>query len=318
MESELGYCTLEVSLAPQATLFDAERRLRSLLDELNEVLDPSGHRLLGYGIQPLTPPSRALVAPKSRFLIYDRRYQSNFLNPSVGTDIHTFTVAAANQCHIDIAFDEAMAAVNTLGALAGVQLALTANSPVWRGEIDGRHQAVRETFYDILYDFHGDSIDRPFGILPEFGTLAEYIRFLLRFEPLMVLRHGHYVEVLGDSSIGDLLSAVGPIPGRTLAGDTVPIEPDRDGDLLSLANRLESNVRLSPQYGTLESRISCQQPPGEILVVPALILGLLENLPEAEALVGTWPRATWQASRLGAACLGLNARIAGQPITEIA
>lgn len=315
VESELGYCTLEVALAPQTTLFEAERCSQRLLTELTEELDQSGHRLLGYGMQPLTPPSRSLVAPKERFVIYDRRSRSD--RSSSCADIHLFTVAAADQCHVDVSLDEAVTAVNTLGALAGLQLALTANSPVWRGEVDPTNKAVRETFYDILYGTRGDGGHRTFGILPRFHDLADYLSHLCHLEAMMVMRDGRHVEILDDLSIGELLSHESTVAGRTSTGEPVAVEP-RDDDVLFLASRLESNVRLSPRYGTLESRISCQQPPGEMLVVPALILGLLENLSEAETLVASLPHEAWEASRLEAARRGLEAQIADNSAVELA
>lgn len=61
VELELGYPTIEVSTAPEPTIEDAVERMRRLLRPLADRAAEASCAVLGYGMQPFTPPSRALI-----------------------------------------------------------------------------------------------------------------------------------------------------------------------------------------------------------------------------------------------------------------
>jgi glutamate--cysteine ligase len=76
------------------------------------------------------------------------------------------------------------------------------------------------------------------------------------------------------------------------------------------------NARLS-RYYTLENRINDQQPPDDIMTIPALTLGIMENLNEAVSLINEYPWEMLQEARLEAARSGLKATVRNIPIAEI-
>ena len=87
---------------------------------------PLGWRVLGYGVQPLSPPTRALLSPKQRY---------STLADIMGADWIWYTVTASDQAHVDVSRDEAVSALNFGNLMAPVIVALCANSPVVAGEL---------------------------------------------------------------------------------------------------------------------------------------------------------------------------------------
>ncbi|MEM1119592.1 MAG: hypothetical protein AAGJ18_04045, partial [Bacteroidota bacterium] len=59
--TDLGHSTLEIALAPQTDLWKIQEQLNELLLLLLSYFDQHHCRILGYWIQPFTPPSRDLL-----------------------------------------------------------------------------------------------------------------------------------------------------------------------------------------------------------------------------------------------------------------
>ncbi|NQT87312.1 hypothetical protein HQ560_11140, partial [bacterium] len=94
---ETGYCKTEFSLAHVANLFDLADAVHRLRDELRPFAESHQVHFLGYGIQPVTPPSRRLLMKKSRTSVWDRIFTSNrHVAPEDGDDMHLFTINAAS------------------------------------------------------------------------------------------------------------------------------------------------------------------------------------------------------------------------------
>ncbi len=305
---ELGYCTLEISLAPERTLFLAEQRLGEVLAPVLRCVARHKCSLLGYGIQPSTPPSRRLVAPKQRYLHYPALSSNDWLSEEDGEDIHLFTVAAASQCHVKVSASEAVRVLNVLNALAGVQLALTANSSVWRASVDPNLKAVRERMYDWVFDQGTFQAISTKGVAPTFRSLSDYTGYLCRLRATLVQRGAYTLRLPDDVTVGDFFERGGPLEGTRLDGGREVVVP-RPEDLYYFAALLEFNARLSPSYGTVESRVSCQQPPNALLSVPALVLGLVENLAESEALADAIGTENFVPLRFAAMTRGLHGEV---------
>lgn len=211
-----------------------------------------------------------------------------------------FTVIADNQVHVDVGLDEAVTAVNVLNALAGAQLALTANSSVWNSQIDLDHVAVRELFWDWwgTDDFRHGIPPRP---LRDF---ADYVQSTVELRPVYVKREGQYLGLTHYPSFLDYFGSAAPV-GRSSEGQEVKLRPETaDIDLHDRA--FWWNARLS-RFATVESRVSCQQPPGELLAPAALVLGLVENLTEAQAVLRGYRWDKLRELRTQAAHTGLQA-----------
>ena len=290
--TDAGIGILEIALAPQLNLHEVQSQLNKILIILIEYFDTQNCQMLGYGIQPLTPPSRKLLMPKERYLFYEQLSGNQTIPKSRGADAHLLTITASNQCHIDISQQEAIPAINVLNALSGLQIALHANSPIWQGAIDPTFKANREIFWDLCYPDRLNQI----GIPPKFKSIEDYIQYLLQFKPMLVKRGKQLLKVLGKTTFKKFLLDGTPSIGKTLNGKSVVIHPSVK-DIHALNSFCYFNARLVPKHGTIESRMCCQQPPKETLTSAALTLGILENLEAANQLMDKLPWKTWQLLR---------------------
>jgi gamma-glutamylcysteine synthetase len=284
VSTDLGYPTIEVTTPATPTLFAAQHRLDQLLSSVVASCAANDCLVLGYGMQPITPPSRELVTRSSRYLMYERFSDHRYLPSDVGADIHLFTITAATHCHIDVQLSEAVRAVNVLNALAGVQIALTANSPIWNGRIDPEWKAARENFYDRTYDPEKWPSGRPCGVPPAFHDLDDYLEAVLDTWVPLVERNGVALALNSPRLTAREFMQAAAVCAGNADGDIVQIAPE-PSDIISFAHHLEFDARLCPAHGTVESRISCAQPPGAAVEAAAFALGLVENLADAERLI---------------------------------
>ena len=324
---ETGFCKVEFSLAHTdslAALAAEVGEIRSLISEFDR---QSGTVFLGFGLQPLTPPGKDLLMQKSRNLFWDRLFGGNeHIPPCSGTDVHLFTISASNQVHVDVRMDEAVDAVNVFNGLAGAQVALTANSNIWQGRIDPDYKCLGEMFWEWwLKEAH---LGR-YGV-PEkkFRDLEDYFGEIVKFSPVYVRRKGVPVALPHCRTFSDFFSCDDDGTqcrrkddgerdcGTTAAGEGVKITAEY-GDLDQHFTFFWHSARLS-RYYTLENRINDQQPPEEMLCIPAMTLGIMENLKEAVDLVDSFPWEVLREMRVQAARNGMDAEVRGVDVNEIA
>ncbi len=323
---ETGFCKVEFSLAHTDNLISLHRSIQEIENLIAEFSDMSGAIFLGYGIQPVTLPGKHLLMKKGRNLFWDRLFGGNeHIRPEDGTDVHLFTLSASNQAHIDVTMDECVDAINVFNGLAGPQIAMTANSNIWKGKVDPEYKCVGEMFWDWwLKDNHHTR----YGV-PErrFRDLEDYFYSILDFSPVYVKRDGIPVGLPNCRTFSDFYSCrPGDIKceaglsnkrrcGLTADGLETEVSSERH-DLEQHFTFFWHNARLS-RYFTLENRINDQQPPGEFLTVPALTLGIMENLGDASSLVNEYPWDVLRELRPEAARRGLKAEAGGIRVSDI-
>lgn len=309
--TDAGSGVIELVLAPQNNLHTIQASLAAILSLLVSFFDSRQCKMLGYGVQPLTAPSRALLMPKERYLFYEKFSPNNLIPKSEGADAHLLTITASNQCHIDIGQEEAISALNVLNALSGLQIMLNANSPIWRGQTDPDFKANREIFWEYCYPDRHNQV----GIPPEFRDLKDYIRYMLAFKPMLVERE-RLLQLLNKATFKDYLLNKSPAIGQDLKGEQYIVQP-RVEDIHYLNTFCYFDARLVPKLGTIESRMCCQQPPDAPLAPTALTLGLLSNLSEAQQLAATYPREVWKQIRLDAIQDTFNTTVEGASILSL-
>lgn len=292
--TDVGYCTVEVSFSPEENLMLLESHVKQVINLLVGYFSRHKCRILGYGVQPLTKPNKSLLANKGRYIFFEQDSLNRFIDPHDGVDLHVFTTSAANQVHIDIYRDEAIRAVNVLNGLAGLQIAFGVNAPIWKGRVDEQWKAIREIFWDYGWTNRLDQI----GIPKKFKDYSDYVAYISSFRPLMVKRQGEYIKILGRKTFLEFLTNKSSV-GLRVNGNNVLLRPNLN-DIHFQAGFAWFDARLAPAYGTLEARVCCQQPPGETLIVPAFVLGVVENLEKAEKLLGQFRWTEWQKLRFEA------------------
>ncbi|MGK0364314.1 MAG: glutamate--cysteine ligase [Saprospiraceae bacterium] len=307
--TDIGYSTIEIVLAPQKKLYTLQSHLLELLFFLMDFFESQNCRMLGYGIQPVSCPSKKILMPKERYSFLEKLSTTRFLPKSEGGDPSFLTITASNQCHIQIGLEDAVLANNVLNALSGLQIALHANSPIWKGKVDTTYKATREILWEFSYPNRLNQI----GIPPQFENIESYVDYLCQFEPLLVQRNGTYFQILNKKTFKDFLLNESPTVGRALNGEEIIIEPNAE-DIKPLLSFCFFNARLVPKHGTVESRMCCQQPPKKTLTSAALMLGIIENLQAAQKLVEKFPLETWQEIRKEAAKHTFHASVNGVSI----
>ncbi|MDE0430991.1 MAG: glutamate-cysteine ligase family protein [Caldilineaceae bacterium] len=252
---EVGRGTIELNVGPCDTLFGLEALFRAGLARLVQAADLLGWRVLGYGVQPLTPATRALLSPKQRYAA---------LADVMGDDWVWYTVTASDQLHVDVARGEAVAVLNFANLMAPVVVALCANSPVVAGALTGSCSSREARMVDAVHGQRHGMIARPYADLTDFVASLSGMRSLLRREGERLLPDGRlFDEVLGaDYCAGDTLA-----PGCFEA-------------FLLHDHYVWHSARLRSAYGTVELRPACQQPPHEAMAAAALYLGLVEGRAE--------------------------------------
>ena len=309
---ETGYCKTEFSLAHSADLNAVDRQLTELKTLLRAFGESHDSHFLGFGTLPGTAPGAELIARKERASFWDRVFPSNhFIDAEDGDDVHLFTVNVASHVHVSVAEDEAVAAVNVLNGFAPAQVALMADSCVWKGKYDPEHKCVAEVFWDMW-----EAAKNRAGMPPRpFEDCRDYARHVAELAPVYVKRNGAPI-ILKDYDSFLAYAAAEDAQGHDPDGARVSIEPSMN-DLDTHNSCYWYNARIS-RYYTVENRVCDQQPPEDLLCPAALTLGLVEARHEAwEALEGhDW--AVLRAARVEACKHGIEARANGLAVRDLA
>ncbi len=308
---ETGYCKTEFSLAHVADLFDLDRSVKSLRKELQDFCDQHRVFFLGYGIQPLTPPSKWLLMKKGRSGVWDKVFGSNrHICKADGDDFHLFTINAASHVHVSVERQEVIDTVNVLNGFAPAQIALTAHSNIWKGRIDPKYKCVSEK----LWDWWMTEPNRV-GLPPKpFENLEDYIKTVAELKPVYVKRHGKPI-VLEDYESFDQYYSCGRAVGIDAKGRKISFVPEEcDIDLHSSCYWY--NARIS-RYFTVENRVCDQQPPGELVCVAALTLGLVSALPEALEELSAYDWQDLRKARESACRHGLEGEACGESMADL-
>ncbi|MCY3710703.1 MAG: glutamate-cysteine ligase family protein [Caldilineaceae bacterium] len=262
---EVGKGTIELNVGPYATLFELERAFRAAVDRLVRAAAQLGWRVLGYGVQPLSPPARALLSPKQRY---------HALADIIGDDWIWYTVTASDQAHVDVSRDEAVSVLNFAILMAPVVVALCANSPVVAGALTNDCSGREGRMVNALYGERHGMIARPYADLTDFVARLSRMPALLRREGERLLPDGRaFSEVLRTDYRATSEE-------WTLAPLSSSLSPDAFDAFLLHDHYIWHSARLRTAYGTVELRPACQQPPHELMAATALYLGLVEGREE--------------------------------------
>jgi gamma-glutamylcysteine synthetase len=282
---ETGVCKPEFSLAHVDNLFDLQRAIDELRGDIGRFARRHDVRFLGYGIQPITPPSERLMMKKTRTSVWDRVFGANrILAPEDGDDVCLFTANAATHVHVGLTEELTVRAVNVLNGFSGAQLALTADSSVWRGAVDNSLKCVAEKFWD-WWMLDSERVGVPSH---RFGDLRDYVETIARFAPVYVKRDGAPILLSKYRTLAEYFADPEPT-GTALDGEEVELEPD-EADLALHNTCYWFNARISGYY-TVENRTNDQQPPDQLATIAALTLGLTNALDECEEELAEW---SWQ------------------------
>ena len=243
-ELEVGVGTVEVVTRPCHSLQEMERIVRTAVDRLVRAAATFGWQLLGYGIQPVTPPTLPLMAPKQRY---------NSLYRVMGAEWLWYTVTASDQCHVAIARDEVIPLLNFGNLMTPVLIALCANSPIYTGKLSP-FCSGREGEMALIHaqEFRHGMPARPFVDAKDFvRSTAQATHLIHRVQNMVIPQSRPFAAYLQEHGA------------------------DYDAFLFH-EHYIWNSARVRPTYGTIELRPACQQPWPEQMAAMALGVGLIE------------------------------------------
>jgi gamma-glutamylcysteine synthetase len=241
---EVGWGTVEVITGPCAGLFELQAAHEAAMQRLLQAAAGLDYRVLGYGIQPLTPPTLDLISPKQRYLLLNQVMAGAWL---------WFTVTASDQVQIDISRPELVRMMNFGNLIAPVLVALCANSPICEGRASP-YASAREGYVGQAYagKYRYGMNERPFA------DVADFVETLSGETCLMLPENSAYVPY--NRPFVTYLAEHGPDFAAYLTHE----------------HYTWNSARARTNHATIELRPACQQPWPEHMAVAALGLGLIE------------------------------------------
>ncbi|HRW04509.1 MAG TPA: glutamate-cysteine ligase family protein [Caldilineaceae bacterium] len=250
---EVGVGTLELNTPPTQTLWDVEQ---SIIDGVQKVVRAAASyswQVLGYGIQPVSPPSLQIMAPK-------QRYQS--LYRAMGASWLWYTVTASDQCHVAIGQPELVQMLNVGNMIAPVLIALCGNSPIFGGRRSPFCSAREGRMVDIHATEHRHGMPlRPYTSIGDYvHAVSQSTYLILKAGGEIIPSHQPFTEYLREHG------------------------PDFNAFLYH-EHYIWNSARLRTVHGTVEIRPACQQPWAEQMAAAALTVGLMEAAAQIESFV---------------------------------
>ncbi|MBN2025386.1 MAG: hypothetical protein JW854_01295 [Actinobacteria bacterium] len=298
-----GHCKMEFSVPYGRNLRELESHFQAMVDDARSFTDNEDMCLLCLGVHPVTEPHPGLVQRKARHIFWDHAFEKRL--------VHLFALSADCQVHVDVDIHEVHEAVNAFQGLAGAQIALTASATVWKREVDPEYLDVREVFWD--WWLPGE--DRAGIARAPFASMRDYVERLASLKPVFVQRNGSSMGIYHYPSFKEYYSSGEGAWGVDTQGEKIPVVP-REEDI-DLHDTFNWYIARFSRYCTLENRANCQQPPEDIMTIPALTLGIMENLAAANEMIGDFTWEELRASREEAMRVGPQATAGGAPISEI-
>ncbi len=290
----------ELSGAPVATVHETRAELDGHFAALQRIAASCGVGFLSLGMNPLWRLEEIPKMPKQRYAIM-AKYMPKVGARGLDMMFRTSTV----QANLDFSSEADMVRKLRVSlALQPVATALFANSPFTDGALNGFLSARSEIWR------HTDPARTgmlPFAFEPGMG-FERYVDYALDVPMYFVKRGETYIDVAG-ASFRDLLA------GKLQA------LPGERATLSDWANHLSTifpEVRLK-RY--LEMRGADAGPRPMLTALPALFAGLLYDpsaLDQALALIEPWTADDREQLRATAPRLGLEAKIAGRSLREVA
>jgi gamma-glutamylcysteine synthetase len=252
-ELEVGVGTVEVVTRPCTSLSEVERLTSEAVGRLVRAAGRWGWQVLGYGVQPLTPASLAIMAPKQRYFSLYR---------AMGAEWLWYTVTASDQAHVAITRPEVVEMLNFGNLMAPVLIALCANSPVYNGRLSpfcsGREGQMAQI---DAHEYRHGMPARPYT------SIADYIR---------TIAQSTYLIVRADNEV---------IPSSQPFTEHLRQHGPDFAAFLFHEHYIWNSARLRVHYGTIELRPACQQPWPEQMAAMALSVGLIESMSPIMAFI---------------------------------
>ena len=290
----------ELSGAPLNSIHETCVEIASHLTAVRSVADDLGIGFLGLGFQPKTRLEDVPMMPKGRYNIM-REYMQKVGRLGRQMMFRSCTV----QVNLDFASEADMARKFKASlALQPIATALFANSPFAEGRLNG-YQSYRA---HVWTDTDPDRTGVPKFVFNDDFGFKDYVEYALDVPMYFVKRDGIYHDVSGLSFRDFMAGKLKGFEGQ------LPTQSDWEDHLTTLF----PEVRMKSY---LEMRGADAGPWSRLCALPALFVGLLYDetaLSAALDLVKDWDAYDVEGLRRAVPALGLNAKIRGVRVQDIA
>ena len=291
---------LELSGAPLKSIHETCDEVNEHLREVKAIADEIGAGFIGLGAAPTWMHDEMPRMPKGRY-----RLMTDYMD-RVGTHgkqmmYRTCTV----QVNLDFASEADMVQKLRIAlALQPVATALFANSPFFEGKLNG-HKSWRSRIWRDLDAARTGML--PFVFEEGFG-FQQWVDFALDVPMYFVYRDGIYIDALGQSF-------------RDFMKGELPALP---GELPTLSDWADHLTTIFPEARIkkfIEMRGADGGPWRRLCALPAFWVGLIYDetaLDAAWDLARGWDAETRDAWRVAASVDGLDAKVGGQSVRDLA
>ena len=290
---------LELSGAPLETIHQTCEEVNVHLKEVKAVAESLDVGFVGLGFHPKSRREQIPWMPKARYQLM-RRYMPRMGRLGLDMMLRTCTV----QVNLDFASEADMVRKFRVSlALQPLATALFANSPFTEGQPNGYLSYRSQVWTDTDPDRSGML---PFVFESGMG-FERWVDYMLDVPMYFVHRQGRYLDASGQSFRDFIAGSLPALPG----------EKPTLGDWRDHLTTVFPEVRLKT---FLEMRGADGGPWRRLCALPALWVGLLYDQGSLDAawdLVRDWTATEREQLRRDVPKLGLQARIAGGPLSDV-
>ncbi len=291
---------LELSGAPLETIHETCDEVNDHLAQVKAVADRIGVGFIGLGAAPHWSHDQMPLMPKGRYKLMDG-YMRKVGTMGVDMMRRTCTV----QVNLDFASEADMVKkLRVAIALQPVATALFANSPFLDGKLNGHKSWRSRVWRDLDADRTGML---PFVFEDGFG-FERWVDYALDVPMYFVYRDGRYIDALGQSF-------------RDFLKGELPALPGERPTLSDWADHLTTIFPEARIKKFIEMRGADGGPWRRLCALPAFWVGLTYDQTALDAawdVCRTWDAETREALRVAASVDGLQAKVAGLRMEEIA
>lgn len=179
-------CQIELSVEPEYSIADLEKKINSLNLKMSPILKKSGIALLNYGISPLSTHKSINLIPKKRYKLM-AKYLWGILS-----DVMMRETAGIQACFDFESEEDAIRKFRIANKLVPFMTAIFANSPV-RGGVETGYKSFR-----ALSWLNTDNDRCGFvGRIDDNFTFEDYIDYVLQTPMIFINRNGQPVDING-------------------------------------------------------------------------------------------------------------------------
>ena len=339
LDNDGGSPLLEIGWPPYPDLFMARKKMRETLSPILTYFKDT-YRLVGYGCAPFSNPRDIELTPKAHYPVIIKTAKTNTWRVW-----RRFYMVGALQVNLGGRLEELVQAQNVFLRLTGIMTALSANTSIIEGKIQ-KYKEMRQFFYDDLRDNFPKVYTNQFGIPNKpHASWQEYFFTILKRPARLLALGGKLYEVKDRRAVYDIIMQGDTIRVKELMHRRIEYKVLTPKDLTLLVNFFWPDARLKFQFKStatmpdfvralqstsqkfenylkdtlenyyLEIRPCAMQQPEDLLAMPAFMLGIVENLSQAERILKQQTWQFWRDMRTAAYRHGMQASVKGTSVT---